>query len=203
MRGGAGGGGCCVLMRGCLRRSMKCAGRSVWRKRRSFIPGGGSGVETTSTGAASSTMVGVWAACSVFGSRALPFFSPGAVLRCVSFSFSLIDCSPAISLSRIFFEAAAHARSGAANLCFNDLQNAAAHALQGRGVNIDPIELVSRLPHLHLLLQPDGEVIGVQLQAKPRINKVVIDGVDAHATQAVIKLLKVTRHIRRWDHHQV
>src|ERR1051326_6644759 len=137
-------------MRGCLRRSIKCAGRSVCRQRRSFWPGGGPPAEgSLSPGWFSTLLVFSASLTSRFWSRSFLFigiFSHGAAQLCpVHFGF-------------------------------NNFQDAAAHGFQRRRVDIYAVQPVGGLRQVEFLLQPYGEIVVVELEAQAGIDKVIVDG---------------------------
>src|ERR1041385_1087549 len=131
-------------MRGRLRRSIKWAGKSVWRKRRS--PEGGA-EDAAGVGASCFTgfsAIPVFSCCSCLGSPAFGFLSATAVFRSGVFSF-IDSLSNKVFLPAFFLPLIGHGRSGAAHFSFDYFQYAAAHAFQRGGVNINAVKLVSRL----------------------------------------------------------
>ena len=51
------------------------------------------------------------------------------------------------------------------------------------------------LGQVQLVLQPDGKIVGVELEAEPGIDKVVVNSMDADFAQPVGKFFQVARNV--------
>src|ERR1700692_2585658 len=72
---------------------------------------------------------------------------------------------------------------------FYDANNLATHVFEGRGVDIYPVERTGSLGKSDVFMQPLRKIIGHELDAQPRLDEMMVDGVDASFSQAFYELL--------------